>query len=106
MVRRAVTVTVDLRQVARYVTSDEFMDVLEASGILDEIVAEMRRRAPDDPDTSRSGANSIDFEIDDSGTYFRISWDREHFYMYFPEVGTQDAAPRPFMRPVADLYNR
>lgn len=103
---RAYTVTIDLRQVARYATSNELMDAIEASGLLDEIVAEMRRRAPDDPDTTRSGANSIDFEIDDSGTFFRISWDKEHFYMYFPEVGTQDAVARPFMRPVADMYNR
>lgn len=100
----AYSVRVDLPAVARFATSDEIMDALEASGILDDIVAEMRRRAPDDPDTTRSGANSIDFEIDDDGTFFRISWDKEHFYMYFPEVGTQDAAPRPFMRPVADRY--
>ena len=102
---RAYTLTVDTHAVARYATSDELMDALEESGLLDEIVEEMRRLAPDDPDTTRQGANSIDFEIDDSGTFFRISWDKEHFYMYFPEVGTEDAAARPFMRPVADRYN-
>lgn len=100
----AYAVKIDLRAVGRFATSDEIMDALEDSGILDDIVAEMRRLAPDDPDTTRSGANSIDFEIDDDGTFFRISWDKEHFYMYFPEVGTEDAAPRPFMRPVADRY--
>lgn len=96
---------INLSDVARFATSDELMDALEESGLLDEIVAEMRRLAPDDPDTSRSGANSIDFELDDSGTFYRVSWDKKHFYMYFPEVGTEDAAPRPFMRPVADRYN-
>lgn len=100
----AYAVKIDLRAVGRFATSDEIMDALEDSGILDDIVAEMRRLAPDDPDTTRSGANSIDFEIDDDGTFFRISWDKEHFHMYFPEVGTEDAAPRPFMRPVADRY--
>lgn len=78
------------------------MDQLEESGLLDEIVAEMRRLAPED---TGEGADSIDFELDESGDFYRVSWDKAHFYMYFPEVGTDDEPARPFMRPVADRYN-
>ena len=78
------------------------MEQLEDLGILDEIIAEMRRLAPKD---TGEGAESIHAELDGSGEFYRISWDRAHFYMYFTEVGTEIQPARPFMRPVADRYN-
>lgn len=94
--------SIDTGAMARFVRSDELMGALEDSGLLDEIVAEMRRLAPKD---SGEGAASIDWEIDDSGEFFRISWGKDQFYMYFHEVGTLHLAPRSFARPVADRYN-
>lgn len=76
--------------------------MLESSGLLDRIVADMQRLAPR---LTGKGAESIDFKLDPSGEFYRVSWDEEHFYMYFPEVGTEDEPPQPFMRPVADRYN-
>ena len=61
--------------------------MLESSGFLDEVVAEMRRRAPE---LTGEGAESIDFELDESGEFYHVSWAKEHFYMYFEEVGTEN----------------
>lgn len=67
------------------------------------IVAEMRRRAPHD---TGEGAESIDFELDESGEFYRVTWGKDQFYMYFHEVGTEKMPARPFARPVADMFNR
>lgn len=75
--------------------------MLESSGFLDHIVAEMRRLAPKE---TGEGAESIDYELDESGEFWHVSWGKAHFYMYFPEVGTAEEPARPFMRPVADKY--
>lgn len=95
-------VRVDAAAVARFGSDRNLMRDLEDSGLLNEIVAEMRRLAPRN---SGEGADSIDWEIDESGEFFRIAWGKDHFYMYFHEVGTVHLAARPFMRPVADQYN-
>jgi HK97 gp10 family phage protein len=94
---------VDVAACKRFARSPAVMEMLDDGGLLDEIVAEMRRLAPKD---TGEGAESIDFELDESGDYYRVSWGKAEFYMYFFEVGTDELAPRPFMRPVADRYNR
>jgi HK97 gp10 family phage protein len=95
-------VTVDYAGIGRFESSAELVDMLESSGLLEDIVAEMRALAPDH---TGEGAESIDFELDESGEFYRVSWGKDHFYMYFEEVGTIDIQPHPFMRPVADRYN-
>lgn len=32
----------------------------------------------------------------------RVSWDQEHFYMLFFEIGTSEISARPFLRPALD----
>lgn len=96
-------IVVDVAACNRFARSHEVLNQLEDEGLLDEIVAEMRRLAPKD---TGEGAESIHAELDDSGDFYRVSWDEAHFYMYFSEVGTGDEPARPFMRPVADRYNR
>jgi HK97 gp10 family phage protein len=93
------TIDFDEKAIAKLATSEAVMDAMAESGNLDEIVAEMRRLAPHD---TNKGAESINWELDESGEFFRISWDKAHFYMYFSEVGTVLVPARPFMRPVAD----
>jgi len=96
------TVAIDWAAVAKLATSEEAVRLIEDSGLPDEIVAEMRRLAPRD---SGEGADSIDWEVDESGEFLRVSWGKAEFYMYFHEVGTEKEPARPFMRPVVDRYN-
>lgn len=95
-------VEVDASAVIRFGKDADLLRELEDSGLLDEIVAEMQRQAPRD---TGEGADSIAWELDESGEFFRISWGKDQFYMYFHEVGTIHLAARPFMRPVAGQFN-
>lgn len=65
------------------------------------VVSQARGRAP--KNTGR-GAASIRAEpvLDGPEWTVRISWDREHFYMYFKERGTQSLPPRPFLVPTLE----
>lgn len=63
----------------------------------------MRNRAPKD---TGEGAESIHVEPDPDDPGSRIGWDPDHFYMAFPEFGTEHEPARPFMRPTADDFNR
>lgn len=94
-------VEVDESAVVKFASDPDVMGDLEDIGLLDEIVAEIKRRAPRD---TGEGADTIDWELDESGEFFRISWGKDAFYLYFHEVGTIHLAARPFMRPVADQY--
>jgi len=67
------------------------------------IVPEMRRRAPKDTGAS---AESIHSEPDPEEPGFRVSWDKDHFWLSFHELGSAHQPARPFMRPVADEFNR
>jgi HK97 gp10 family phage protein len=95
------TINFDEKALAKLATSEAVMEAMAESGELDVIVAEMRRLAPRD---SGKGAESIDWELDESGEFFRISWGKDEFWMYFSEVGTVLQPARPFMRPVADRF--
>lgn len=66
-----------------------------------EVAASAARLAP-----KRTGAMaaSIHAEVDEDreSLYADVSWDAEHFYGYFAEVGTEDESARPFLRPGLD----
>lgn len=56
------------------------------------------------PKASGEGAASIHAEIgvDAEGAYADVSWDRDHFYMGFHELGTERQPANPFLRPGLD----
>lgn len=64
---------------------------------------EARRRAPRD---TGAGAKSIRvkryWDRTTRRVSYRVSWDKDHFYMLFHEVGTENLPARPFLRPAAD----
>lgn len=95
-------VVLDKEAVARFGKSPEVVAMLESSDLMEEIVAEMRRLAPDE---IREGAESIDFELDESGEFYRISWDQKYFWVWFWETGTLEIRATPFIRPVVDRLN-
>ena len=66
------------------------------------VVARMRQRAPK---ATGAGAESIHSEPDPDEPGFRISWDKDHFYMAFHELGTEHQPATPFARPTADEFN-
>lgn len=72
-------------------------------GIADAAAEEMAGRAPR---RTGAGAHSIRAQADPGLPGFRVSWDRDHFYMSFHELGTNHQPARPFARPVADEINR
>lgn len=59
-----------------------------------------QRAAQQAPKRSGEGAASIHAEV--VGDEVRVSWDRQHFYLYFHEVGTSRMNARPFLRPALD----
>lgn len=95
-------IRLDKAAIAKFERSPALLEALHDSGLLQDIVAEMQRRAPKD---TGEGADSIDFELDDNAEFFRITWGKDQFYMAFHEFGTADQPARPFARPVADEYN-
>ena len=58
------------------------------------------------PKRTGAGAGSIRAEpvLDGPDWTVRISWDREHFYMYFHEFGTKRLPDRPFLEPALDGF--
>ena len=50
-------------------------------------------------------ADSIHAEEQNDGTW-RVSYDREHFYGVFQELGTEHHGPQPFLRPAAKRYEQ
>lgn len=74
-------------------------DARRALERLGEAVAEDARQAA--PRDTGAMADSIDYEVgtDSDGAYVRVSWDADHWYGLFSEIGTSARAPRPFLRP-------
>lgn len=64
------------------------------------VAARARARAP-----KATGAGAASIHVEEfhkpGDTQFRVSWDKEHFYMLFHEVGTEQIQARPFLRPAA-----
>ena len=52
------------------------------------------------PKATGEGARSIRPER--VGAVVRVSWDRDHFYLGFHELGTSRSPARPFLRPALD----
>jgi HK97 gp10 family phage protein len=69
----------------------------------EKIVADAQRDAPK---RTGAGAASIAYEIDhdSKGAVVRVSWDKDHWYMIFAEVGTSKETARPFLRPAAEKH--
>lgn len=66
----------------------------------DAVVEDARDRAPKQ---TGAGAESIHAEqVDETPPTYRVSWDPDHFYMGFHELGTEHEPARPFLRPAAD----
>ena len=42
----------------------------------------------------------MDEDVD--GAFVNVSWDNDHFYMLFHEIGTSKMPPRPFLRPALE----
>lgn len=69
-----------------------------ADAVVEDAQARAPRGAPPDP-----GAESIHHEkVEEYPPTYRASWDPEHFYMGFNELGTEHQPARPFLRPAAD----
>lgn len=69
----------------------------------DPVVAGARADAPK---ATGAGAASIRSEVDFSHLEpaVAISWDRDHYYMFFHERGTRYMPARPFLVPAVDRY--
>ena len=52
-----------------------------------------------------AGAASIHAEEQFDGTW-RVSWDQEHAYMIFPELGTEHQSAQPALRPAAKRFEK
>lgn len=50
-------------------------------------------------------ARSISAEEQGDGSW-RVSWDKEHFYGIFQELGTEHNRAQPFLRPAAKRFER
>lgn len=70
--------------------------------VANEIRREARRLAPKDTGALRRGI-AVDNVLDDDGqVMFRVGWDRRRApYGGLVELGTEDTAPRPHLRPAA-----
>lgn len=88
------------RAVMEHIAFDEETeDLLEEMG---DLVAEIAHDLA--PTLTGEGADSIHGELDqDSESAFvDISWDQDHFYMGFKELGTEHESATPFLRPALD----
>ena len=73
-------------------------------GAGESIAATAARLAPRE---TGEGAASIRAEVasGEDGPEVRVSWDERHFYLGFHEFGTARVAPRPFLRPAAQMFD-
>lgn len=94
-----VRVDVDKRAVEQLARSVDVRDLLLDSA--EPIVGRARLGAPK---ASTEGAASIRAEpvLDGPDWTVRISWDRDHFYLYFHDRGTVRLPARPFLEPALE----
>lgn len=96
-------IRLDPAAIAKWAGSTDAKRILAALG--EQVANDAKANAPRE---SGAGAESIHHEIgeDAEGAYVRVSWDSDHFYMFFHEVGTSRMPARPFLRPaVTKLRN-
>jgi HK97 gp10 family phage protein len=77
-------------------------DFMQRTG--DAIARDAEAHAPVGHPLSQGGARSIHAEtnLTPKGWRVKISWDRRHYYMRFPETGTKYQHARPFLRPALE----
>jgi HK97 gp10 family phage protein len=79
--------------------------VLRAVGeVAEQVASRMRATAP-----KRTGAAAASIRSEpapDPADGFRVSWDRDHFYLGFSESGTVHQRPRPFVERAAESVGR
>lgn len=94
-----VRLDVDEREIEQLVRSVDVRELLLDSA--EPIVGRARLGAPE---ASGEGAASIRREavLDGPDWTVRISWDRDHFYMYFHDRGTVRLPARPFLEPALE----
>lgn len=77
----------------------------DAEQLAQEAGDQVAERAADlAPKATGEGAASIhaEVEVDEVSAYADVSWDRDHFYMGFKELGTEHEPAKPFLRPGLD----
>jgi HK97 gp10 family phage protein len=94
-----VRVDVDERAVDDVVRSVDMRDLL-----LETAKPVVRNAQAGAPKETGEGAESIRSEpvLDGPDWTVRISWDRDHFYMYFHDRGTRRLPARPFLDPALE----
>jgi HK97 gp10 family phage protein len=85
---------IDSSQIHAIVADPAVRDELLRVG--EDVARESAIRAPK---RTGAGAASIRPEavLDGDSWEVQVSWDREHYYMYFHQVGTRYMPPHPFM---------
>ena len=89
------SVVIDERAFEALVTGPEVRGYLLDVG--DQVAEAAAQRAPK---RTGAGAASIHAELADvdGQPECRVSWDEDHFYLAFHELGTEDQPARPFLR--------
>jgi HK97 gp10 family phage protein len=74
--------------------------------ILDMTEPVVRGARDDAPKRTGAGARSIraEFDLDGTEPTVKVSWDQDHFYLRFHELGTKYLPARPFLAPALDRY--
>jgi HK97 gp10 family phage protein len=89
-------VDLDNRAIENWASSNDAEALLRDLG--EQIVPDAQRDAP-----KRTGdmAASIHYEIghDSKGAFVRVSFDKDHWYGIYAELGTSQETARPFLRP-------
>ena len=65
-------------------------------------VAELARSRAEHAESHTPPIRAELTEGDDGEPEVRVGWPKEHFYLYFHEVGTEHEPARPFLRPALD----
>jgi HK97 gp10 family phage protein len=98
---KRVRVAVNRREVRRLAHNSKFQT---RAGRDAELIANYAAELA--PKDTGAGAASIHAEGPERDGSWRISWDLEHDYMRFQELGTEDMPAHPFLRPAADRLSR
>lgn len=95
----------DVRVVVRSASVEELLRSPELrDAMLDAARPLVKGGAAAAPKLTGGGAASIRAEavLDGPAWEVRVSWDRDHFYMYFHERGTKFLPARPFLVPTLE----
>lgn len=94
-----IRVNLDGAAIAAIQDSAGMKAVLQDAG---DVVADIAARLA--PKRSGAGAESIHAEVlaQPEGIAALVSWDPDHFYMLFSEIGTEHQVARPFLRPALE----